>query len=52
MIAPTVKVDFRTRVIAFANRSEAEQEAAGWRADGARARIIVRNGVANVLVAA
>lgn len=51
-IQPTVTTDFRTRVIAFRTRDEAATDGKLWKADGMRTRIIVRNGIANLLVAA
>jgi hypothetical protein len=47
---PTVRTDFRSRVIPFRDRPIADQEAAVWRSRGYRARIIERKGVYNVVV--
>lgn len=47
---PTVKTDFRSRVIPFRDREFAEQERAVWIERGYRARIIERKGVYNVVV--
>lgn len=49
-VQPTVKTDFKSRVIAFDDKAEAEAEAAGQRSDGRKARVIVRNAVFNVVV--
>jgi hypothetical protein len=50
MTTPTVKTDFRSRVIAFDNATDAKDEMTAWKADGYNARIIQRNGVFNVVV--
>jgi hypothetical protein len=50
MTTPTVRTDYKARVIAFLNRYDAETEAREWRAAGAKARIIVRARVSNVVV--
>jgi hypothetical protein len=47
---PTIHTDYKARVIAFLSRDDADTEAREWRAAGAKARIIVRAGVSNVLV--
>ena len=40
-MTPTIRADYRTRVVAVATVDEAKAEAAEWRRDGYRTRIIV-----------
>ncbi len=50
-VRPTVKTDFRSRVVAFDSILEARDEAAGYLKDTERkARIIIRKDVYNVVI--
>ena len=47
-VPPTVKTDYRSRVLGFSTRAEADEERKAW--SDYHTRIIERGGVANLLI--
>lgn len=47
---PTIRTDWKSRVIAFDIKSEALNEAKLWRESGHKTRIILRRNVYNIVI--